>query len=125
MKADPAALHMLLNNVIENAIEHSRAGGVVAVLVGSDQVTIRDEGPGIPDTNLPHLFTRFWRGSAQRSEGAGLGLAISKQIVAAHHWRLSARNIGLGAEFELRFSDEGCSSLTVDIGLSEISALAM
>jgi signal transduction histidine kinase len=79
---------------------------VVAVLVESDQVTIRDEGPGIPEADLPHLFTRFWRGSTRRSEGAGLGLAICKEIITAHHWHLSARNSGLGAEFALRFPAE-------------------
>jgi signal transduction histidine kinase len=105
VQADPAALHMLLKNVIENAIEHSPSGGVVAVLVESDQVTIRDEGSGIPEADLPYLFTRFWRGSARKSEGAGLGLAICKEIATAHHWHLSARNLGLGAEFVLSFSN--------------------
>jgi signal transduction histidine kinase len=103
VQADPAALHMLLKNVIENAIEHSPSGGVVAVVVESDQVTIRDEGPGIPEADLPHLFTRFWRGSSRETEGAGLGLAICKEIVTAHHWHLAARNSGQGTEFVLRF----------------------
>jgi signal transduction histidine kinase len=107
VQADPAALNMLLKNVIENAIEHSPSGGVVSVMVESDQVTIRDEGPGIPAGDLPHLFTRFWRGSTRQTEGAGLGLAICKEIVTAHHWHLSARNGGRGAEFVLRFAAEG------------------
>jgi len=105
--ADPAALHMLLKNVIENAIEHSPAGAVVAVVVESDQVTIRDEGPGISAADLPHLFTRFWRGPARQSEGAGLGLAICKEIATAHRWHLSVRNRGVGAEFVLRLADDG------------------
>ncbi len=94
-------------NVVEylNAIEHSPTGGVVAVPIESDRVTIRDEGPGIPDADLPHLFTRFWRGSARQAEGTGLGLAICKEIVTAHHWNLSARNSGHGAEFVLSFHD--------------------
>ncbi len=63
-------------NVVEylNAIEHSPTGGGVAVTIESDRVTIRDEGPGIPDADLPRLFTRFWRGSARQAEGTGLGL---------------------------------------------------
>ena len=101
---------MLLKNVIENAIEHSPTGAVVAVVVEPDQVTIRDEGPGIPEADLPHLFTRFWRGSTRQTEGAGLGLAICKEIVTAHHWHLSARNSGIGAEFVLRFAADGSSS---------------
>jgi signal transduction histidine kinase len=107
VQADPAALHMLLKNVIENAIEHSPSGGVVAVMVESAQVTIRDEGPGIPEADLPHLFTRYWRGSTRQTEGAGLGLAICKEIATAHHWHLSARNSGLGAVFVLRFAAPG------------------
>jgi len=105
VQADPSALHMLLKNVIENAIQHSPTGGVVAVTVESDRVTIRDEGPGIPHADLPNLFTRFWRGSARQAEGTGLGLAICKEIVTAHHWDLSARNSGHGAEFVLSFHD--------------------
>jgi len=107
VQADPAALHMLLKNVIENAIEHSPSGGVVAVMVESAQVSIRDEGSGIPEADLPHLFTRYWRGSTRQTEGAGLGLAICKEIATAHHWHLSARNSGLGAVFVLRFAAPG------------------
>ena len=107
--ADPAALHMLLKNVIENAIEHSPSGGIVAVVVERDQVTIRDEGTGIPEVDLPHLFTRFWRGSSRQTEGAGLGLAICQEIVTAHHWHFSARNREVGAEFVLTFSADGRS----------------
>jgi len=110
VRADPAALHMLLKNVIENAIEHSPAGAVVAVVVEADQVTIRDEGPGIPEADLPHLFTRFWRGSTRQTQGAGLGLAICEEIVIAHHWHLSARNSVPGAEFLLQFTDDGRTS---------------
>jgi signal transduction histidine kinase len=120
VQADPSELHMLLKNVIENAIEHSPTGGVVAVPIESDRVTIRDEGPGIPDADLPHLFTRFWRGSARQAEGTGLGLAICKEIVTAHHWNLSARNSGHGAEFVLSFHDtqgrDGFHGLAVKFG---------
>jgi signal transduction histidine kinase len=120
VQADPSALHMLLKNMIENAIEHSPSGGVVAVVVESDQVTIRDEGPGIPEADLPHLFTRFWRGSTRQTVGAGLGLAICKEIVTAHHWHLSARNSGRGAEFVLGFAAERRSS---EYAITHLSAL--
>jgi signal transduction histidine kinase len=123
VQADPAALHMLLKNVVENAIEHSPHGGVVAVMVESDQVTIRDEGPGIPEADLPHLFTRYWRGSTRQTEGAGLGLAICKEIVTAHHWHLSARNSGLGAEFVLRFAASVHSSESNHAPLTALPAV--
>jgi signal transduction histidine kinase len=101
---------MLLKNVLENAIEHSPPGGVVAVLIEADRITIRDEGLGIAPADLPHLFKRFWRGSTRQAQGAGLGLAICQEIVTAHGWHLSARNTGLGAEFVLRFADPCRSS---------------
>jgi signal transduction histidine kinase len=122
--ADPSALHMLLKNVIENAIEHSPPGAVVAVLLESDQITIRDEGLGIPPDDLPHLFKRFWRGSTRHGQGAGLGLAICKEIVTAHGWHLSARNTGLGAEFVLRFADTRRSSERTYARLPPLPAVA-
>jgi signal transduction histidine kinase len=94
---------MLLKNLVENAIQHSPIGGVVAVTVDADHLSVRDEGPGISVGELPKLFTRFWRGSMRRNEGAGLGLSICQEIAAAHRWELAARSIGHGAEFILSF----------------------
>lgn len=101
LQADRGATFMLLKNILENAIQHSPVGGVVAVTIDSGRISIRDEGPGIADDELPKLFTRFWRGSMRRNEGAGLGLSICKEIAAAHKWRLDARSTGRGAEFIL------------------------
>src|ERR1700722_4140285 len=103
LRADRGALFMLLKNLMENAIQHSPIGGVVAVTVDADHLCIRDEGPGIADGELPKLFTRFWRGPMRRNEGAGLGLSICKEIAAAHQWDLAARSTGHGAEFTLSF----------------------
>jgi signal transduction histidine kinase len=103
LRADRGALFMLLKNLVENAIQHSPVGGVVAVTVDADHLCIRDEGPGITVGELPKLFTRFWRGPARRNEGAGLGLSICKEIAAAHNWELAARSAGHGAEFVLSF----------------------
>jgi two-component system, OmpR family, sensor histidine kinase QseC len=103
LRADRGALFMLLKNLVENAIQHSPIGGVVAVTVDADHLSVRDEGPGISVGELPKLFTRFWRGSMRRNEGAGLGLSICQEIAAAHRWELAARSIGHGAEFILFF----------------------
>jgi len=94
---------MLLKNLVENAIQHSPSGGVVAVTVEADHLCVRDEGPGISARELPQLFTRFWRGPMRRNEGAGLGLSICKEIAAAHRWELAAGSTGRGAEFILSF----------------------
>ena len=96
---------MLLKNLLENAIQHSPTCGVVSVTIESKQLAVRDEGPGIAAADLPHLFTRFWRGSERLHDGAGLGLAICREIATAHGWRLSAANSVRGAEFVLHFID--------------------
>ena len=103
---------MLLKNLVENAIQHSPISGIVAVTIDSDRISIRDEGPGIADDELPKLFTRFWRGSTRRNEGAGLGLSICKEIAAAHKWELAARSTGRGAEFILVFPADVAKNLT-------------
>jgi signal transduction histidine kinase len=69
----------------------------------TDQLCIRDEGPGIAADELPKLFRRFWRGPMRRNEGAGLGLSICAEIAAAHKWDLTARSTEHGAEFMLSF----------------------
>jgi two-component system sensor histidine kinase QseC len=101
LQADRGALFMLLKNLVENAIQHSPIGGIVAVTVDADHISIRDEGPGITVDELPKLFTRFWRGPMRENDGAGLGLSICKEIAAAHKWDLAARSTGHGAEFIL------------------------
>jgi signal transduction histidine kinase len=65
---------------------------------------VRDEGAGIADHEMPKLFERFWRGEQRRDEGAGLGLAICREIAVTHGWQLSAGSASPGAEFTLRFS---------------------
>ena len=103
LQADRSALSMLLKNLLENAIQHSPPQGVVTVIVDESEINIRDAGPGIAADDLPRLFTRFWRGSGRRDDGAGLGLAICQEIIRAHGWSLSARSTGHGAEFRLVF----------------------
>ncbi|MDB6086134.1 MAG: hypothetical protein JWN43_4015 [Gammaproteobacteria bacterium] len=112
LHADRGALFMLVKNLVENAIQHSPAGGVVTVTVDSEHLCIRDEGLGIAPGELPKLFTRFWRGPMRRNEGAGLGLSICKEIAAAHRWELTARNTGHGAEFMLSFREDDAADFT-------------
>jgi two-component system sensor histidine kinase QseC len=111
LRADRGAIFMLLKNLMENAIQHSPMGGIVAVTIETDHLCIRDEGPGITVGDLPKLFTRFWRGPTRRNDGAGLGLSICQEIAAAHKWELRARSTGNGAEFILTFHE---STATAD-----------
>jgi len=112
LQADRGALFMLLKNLIENAIQHSPAGGGVAVTVDTDHLRVRDEGPGIAADELPNLFKRFWRGARRRNEGAGLGLSICEEIAAAHKWTLTARSHGNGAEFTIYFRVNTATNVT-------------
>jgi signal transduction histidine kinase len=81
----------VLNNLLDNALRHTPTGGTVRVQASSRedevQVEVADNGEGISEEDLPHVFERFYRGEKSRSRatgGAGLGLAISAGIVEAH-----------------------------------------
>jgi signal transduction histidine kinase len=104
VNADRSALFVLVKNLVENAIQHSPAGGTVTMSVDAACLRVRDEGAGIADHEMPKLFERFWRGEQRRDEGAGLGLAICREIAVTHGWQLSAGSASPGAEFTLRFS---------------------
>lgn len=101
LRADRGALFVLLKNLLENALQHCRAGAGVCVIVVDGQLVVRDQGSGIAAADLPRLFERFWRGAHRRDDGAGLGLAICREIAHAHGWTLGARNAAVGAEFVL------------------------
>jgi two-component system sensor histidine kinase BaeS len=84
--ADPARIRGVLMNLLSNAIRYTPEGGRVTVsarAVGDQvQIGVRDTGPGIPEDLRAHVFDRFVKGPG--SPGAGLGLAISKDVVTAH-----------------------------------------
>jgi signal transduction histidine kinase len=95
---DRTQLHRALVNVVSNAIKFTPSGGTVRLScrIDPDQgeavVTCEDTGIGIPEADLEHLFTRFFRASNANSQaipGTGLGLAIVQAIVEAHHGRLA------------------------------------
>lgn len=92
--ADIGLIERALENLIDNALKHSRAGGAVTLAIGCEQNQVRtkvtDSGDGIPEKDLPHIFDRFYRGDKSRgTAGAGLGLAITKRIVELHGSRIS------------------------------------
>ena len=96
---DPAKLHDALRNLIENAVNYSPEGGRVtlAARTEGDQLalTIADEGPGLPDSDLERVFERFYRVDKSRTSspgGTGLGLSIVRHLVELHDGRVSARN---------------------------------
>lgn len=88
--ADRGALFALVKNLLENAIQHTPAGTLVSVDADATTLSVRDWGPGVPQDQLSKIFDRFWRGAHRRDEGAGLGLAICREIAVAHGWDLRA-----------------------------------
>jgi two-component system, OmpR family, sensor histidine kinase MprB len=81
----PATLERAIANLLDNAAKWSPAGSHIDVRLHDGELSVRDRGPGISDTDLPHIFERFYRATSARSmPGSGLGLAIVKQVAEAH-----------------------------------------
>jgi signal transduction histidine kinase len=104
VSADPEQLRRVVVNLVGNALRHSPATGSVTVKTGIENgealLSVADTGEGIAPEHLPHLGERFYRVDAARNRkdgGAGLGLAICKNIVHAHGGRLTfASQVGVG-----------------------------
>jgi signal transduction histidine kinase len=106
--ADRQRLAQVLANLIRNAVRHTPEGGLVAVSTAARDdrfavVSVEDTGEGIPPDELEHVFERFYRVDPSRqraSGGAGLGLAIVRELVAAMGGEVSAESVlGEGSRF--------------------------
>jgi signal transduction histidine kinase len=119
--ADPLRTEQVVGNLLSNALRYVPQGGRVWIeisrprapsgnrdyLAGTGkpspgdevEISINDNGPGIPEADLPFIFNRFWRGEKSRSRvsgGAGLGLAIAKLMVEGQEGRIAAQNLPEG-----------------------------
>lgn len=104
-RADAEGAELALTNLVENAILHGGAGRVVITVGPGPKVSVRDHGPGLPDTDSSRrLFDSFWRGPNAVPGGAGLGLAIVNRVQRAQGGTVDARNAdGAGALFTLEY----------------------
>jgi signal transduction histidine kinase len=107
VEGDQHLLGRAVENLLDNALRHTRPGGEIEVQWWTDgdraMFTVADSGPGIAPRDLPHVFEPMYRADPSRSRetgGTGLGLAISRRILRAHGGDLSAANrVAGGAEF--------------------------
>lgn len=101
--ADPSRILQVLENLIGNATKFTRAGSISlgARVEGGEVVFwVADTGVGIAREDVPHVFDRFWQARRPRHDGAGLGLAIAREIVQAHGGRLWVESaLGAGSTF--------------------------
>lgn len=121
---DGARIERVVGNLLRNALEHTPAGGRVEVRIGSENgwldLSVSDTGPGIEESDLAHIWDRFYRAERSRrrsdtSDGAGLGLATVRGIVEAHGGRVEARSSpGRGATFTVRLPANGQLSQELD-----------
>lgn len=107
--ADEKQIERVLLNLISNAIKYTQEGGTVNIETGMKgryaYVNIKDNGYGIPEDELPHIFDRFRRvkGHQSKAVGTGLGLAIVKSLVEAHDGEISATStVDVGSTFTIK-----------------------
>jgi heavy metal sensor kinase len=114
IEVDVSRFSQTMDNLVDNAIAHTPAGGEVTIrwhhTATGAIIEVADTGAGIPPEHLPHIFQRFYRVDSHRSReagGAGLGLAIAKQIVEAHGGTMSvASKVGEGTTFTIKLTAE-------------------
>jgi signal transduction histidine kinase len=106
-----AEMTRVVRNLLDNAIRHTPPGGTVRIDAATDEtgqeavVSVRDTCGGIPEHDLDHVFEMAYRGDAARTPGdggAGLGLAVARGLVEAHHGEISVHNEGDGCRFTVR-----------------------
>lgn len=107
LRADPDRLERILVNLLSNALKYSPAGAPVFIRCrperGGVEIAIVDGGSGIGPEALPHIFDRYCRvESTSGAEGLGLGLAITRMLVEAHHGTISVESeLGKGSTFRV------------------------
>jgi two-component system sensor histidine kinase MprB len=94
---EPSALERAATNLLDNAVKWSPPGGVVTVALRDGTVYVADEGTGIAEEDLPHVFERFYRSPDSRTmPGSGLGLSIVRAIAERHGGAVCAGNTATG-----------------------------
>lgn len=110
VQADAERLVQAVANLIGNAVKFTPAGGSVGISArargGDVEIVVEDTGRGIAESDLPHIFDRYWH-SRGAAAGTGLGLAIARGIVEAHHGKIEVTSsAGVGSRFSILLRHE-------------------
>ena len=103
VRGSPGRLYRAVANLVDNALKWSPPEGMVEVVLADGELSVTDDGPGIPAEDLDRVFDRFYRSPANRGKpGSGLGLAIVHRVAEAHGGSVAADNAEEGGA-RLRF----------------------
>ena len=105
VRGEPERIQRAISNLVDNALKWSPQGGRVEIELADGDLSVRDHGPGFSESDLPHVFERFYRADSARAlPGSGLGLAIVRQAAEAHGGEAQAANAaGGGALLRVSF----------------------
>jgi signal transduction histidine kinase len=135
VSGDAARLREVVNNLIDNSLKFTSAGGAVQVALQYDSVSqqavlrVSDTGIGIDPEDLPHIFERFYRGDRSRAResqtrGNGLGLSICQSIVTAHGGRIDVQStLGRGSEFLVRLPAQETACSVAEVAKTQAAAM--
>ncbi len=109
IKADKTHLTNILNNLIDNAIKYSNRSVIISIVSNDNELSISDNGIGIPSKSIPYLFNKFYRipqGNRQDVRGYGIGLYYVKSILDKMGWTIDVKSKeGEGSVFTIKFSN--------------------
>ncbi len=111
VESDKAHLSNILNNLIDNAIKYSGDSVEITICGNGKEISVADNGIGIPAKYIPFLFNKFYRvhrGNRQDVRGYGIGLYYVKNMLEKMGWSISVRSkVSEGSVFTIKFSDDG------------------